>query len=230
MKKEDIKKIIIGICALLLFEFSTVFKYIPIFLFNITQKQLSNSDELVSLISFFISLMLAIILLIVYRKELIEEWDIMKKNFSQNMDIGLACWAVGLIIMVISNVFLTYVLKTGGAKNENTIQEYIKIAPIIMGLDVCILAPFYEELIFRKAIRNVFIKPYIYIPASFLIFGLVHIVYSATVWTDWLYLIPYGALGGAFAFAYYKTDTIYTSISLHMIHNTLLFLLSITIK
>ena len=162
MKKENIKKIIIGICVFLLFEFSTVFKYIPIFLFNITQKQLSNSNELVSLISFFISLMLAIILLIVYRKELIEEWDTMKKNFSQNMDTGLACWAVGLIIMVISNLFLTYVLKTGGAKNENTIQEYIKITPIIMGLDVCILAPFYEELIFRKAIRNVFIKPYIY--------------------------------------------------------------------
>lgn len=227
MKKENIKKIITGICVFLIFEFAFLFKYIPMYLFNISINQIRNDRELVVLISFFISLMLTFIFLIIYRKELIEEWKIMKKDISQNFDTGLIYWAIGLVIMIASNIFLQYVLKIGQAKNETAIQEYIQVLPLLMGIDICILAPIYEEIIFRKAIRNIFIKPYFYIPASFIIFGAVHITATATTWTDWLYIIPYGSLGGAFAYSYYKTNTIYTSITFHMIHNTTLFLLSI---
>ena len=229
MNKEKAKKIGFGIFSLLLFEFNTYFKYIPALLLNISMQQVAKNGELVVLFSFFISLLTTFILLIIYRKELIEEWKIMKKDFFKNLDTGIACWGVGLIIMVASNLFLQNVLHSGGAKNENAIQEYIKILPFVMGLDICLIAPIYEELVFRKAIRNIFMKPYLYIPASFLIFGGVHIVYTATTLTDWLYIIPYGALGGAFAFAYYKTDSIYTSMFFHMTHNTVLFLLSVLI-
>ena len=40
-------------------------------------------------------------------------------------------------------------------------------------------------------------------------------------------LTTLGIGGAAFAFAYYKTDTIFTSMTIHMIHNTLLILISI---
>ena len=36
-----------------------------------------------------------------------------------------------------------------------------------------------------------------------------------------LYIIPYGALGFFFAKAFYETDNIFSSISVHMIHNTI---------
>ena len=60
---------------------------------------------------------------------------------------------------------------------------------------------------------------------SFLAFGIAHVSSMATTWVDWLYVIPYGTLGGAFAIAYYKTDTIFTSMSYHMLHNVLTFIL-----
>ena len=50
---------------------------------------------------------------------------------------------------------------------------------------------------------------------------------SAKTLVDVLYIIPYGALGGAFALAYYDTDTIFTSMTMHMIHNIVLSLVSI---
>ena len=52
---------------------------------------------------------------------------------------------------------------------------------------------------------------------------------NASSLVDYLYIIPYGALGAAFAMAYSKTKTIYTSMSLHIMHNTCLFLLSVLI-
>ena len=43
---------------------------------------------------------------------------------------------------------------------------------------------------------------------------------------DYLYIIPYGVLGGAFAIAYSKTESVFTSMTFHMLHNTAIFLLS----
>ena len=50
---------------------------------------------------------------------------------------------------------------------------------------------------------------------------------GGTSLVDYLYIIPYGALGGAFALAYYETKTVFTSMSFHMIHNIILVLMSI---
>ena len=44
---------------------------------------------------------------------------------------------------------------------------------------------------------------------------------------DLLYVLPYGSLGCAFAASYYDTDTIFTPIIFHMIHNIVLVILSI---
>ena len=38
-----------------------------------------------------------------------------------------------------------------------------------------------------------------------------------------------GALGGSFAYAFYETDTIFTSMTMHFIHNTILVILSLFI-
>ena len=53
---------------------------------------------------------------------------------------------------------------------------------------------------------------------------------SANSIVDYLYIIPYGVLGGAFALAYSKTESVFTSMTFHMLHNTALFLLSTMIQ
>lgn len=229
IKKYNILKIIRGILVFLLFNFSFIFQYFPLIIHNISVKDVANNLKVQVLLSTFSSFIVSIILLLIYRKELIEEFKKFKSNGIKGFDSGFKCWIVGLVIMFSSNIILAVIFKSGGANNENIVQSLISALPIIMGIDVCLLAPFNEEIVFRKTLYDVIKDKRILVSASFLLFGLAHVVGSAENIIDWLYIIPYGALGGAFALAYKKTDTVFTSMTLHMIHNTAIFLLSVLV-
>lgn len=211
----------------LLFNFSYIFQYIPLIIFNISIDTVRESIPIQVLLSTFSSLIIFIILVLVYRKDLIKEFKKFRDNGWSGFDAGFKCWIAGLGIMFVSNILLMVLFKSGGADNENAVQIMIQALPIVMGLDVCLLAPFNEEIVFRKTLKDVVKNKFAFIFLSFLLFGGAHVVSTAENIVDWLYIIPYGALGGAFAYAYYKTDSVFTSMSLHMIHNTLVFLLSV---
>ena len=99
--------------------------------------------------------------------------------------------------------------------------------PSVMLLNAGIVAPIIEELIFRKAFRDAIKGKWPFILISGLVFGLMHVLGNVSNWVDVLYIIPYGALGSAFAMSYYKTDTVFTPIAFHMFHNIVLVLVSI---
>ena len=230
MKKldEKIKYIIKGIIVLLIFYFSVYLQYIPIKIFNIDIKHMSNTTAVV--LSTFSSLVLFIIFFIMYRKDLKKDFKDFYKNKEDYMDIGIRCWIIGLLIMFISNYILNIVLKAGGANNEKAVQTMIKSLPLLMLIDAGIIAPFTEEIVFRKTLKDIFKNKWLFIIFSFILFGGAHVISSSKTIIDYLFIIPYGSLGAAFAYAYYKTDNIFTSISLHMIHNTILILISILIR
>lgn len=220
-------KIIKTITVILLFWLGGYyFKFIPIILFNLRIESLTMRDQL--LLSMFSSSLLAIIFLLIYRKDLVKEFKKFKKNFMFNMDQGLRFWLLGLLIMVVSNFILTFILKAGGANNENALQEMIKQSPsYLMLVTAGILAPFNEEIVFRKSIKDCVSNKWIFVLFAFLLFGGAHVIGSAETFLDYLYILPYGALGGVFALAYYETDTVFTSMTFHMIHNIILVILSI---
>lgn len=229
MSKIEKKLLIIfrSIVVFCLFYLSVYAQYIPIYLFHLDVSNLSDGMGVV--LSTFSSLLLVCVLFVIYRKELKKEFHIFRKNFIDNMDIGFKCWVAGLVIMMVSNLIITYVFKAGGAGNENAVQEMIKSLPWLMVIDAGILAPFNEEIVFRKTLKDVFSNKWIFILGSFLLFGGAHVLGNVNTWVDCLYIIPYGALGGAFAFAYSKTDTVFTSMSMHMIHNLILVVFSIIV-
>lgn len=224
------KKIIIrSFLVFILFYYSSLLQYIPIILFNMDIESIRGNMSMAVLLSCFSSVVFSLILLIVYRKDLVKEFKTFKENWLQNFDTGFKWYLVGLVVMMTSNLILYYVLHSGGASNENTVQTMISAAPIFMAFQVCLIAPFNEEMVFRKTLYDVFKNKWIFIFLSFLLFGGAHVMSSASSLVDYLYIIPYGALGAAFAMAYSKTKTVFTSMSLHMMHNTCLFLLSVLI-
>ena len=105
------------------------------------------------------------------------------------------------------------------------VRKLIKVAPILMLFEVSIYAPIVEELIFRHSIKNITSNKYFYPILSGLIFGMMHVMSSVSSLTDLLFLIPYSALGVAFACCYRKTDNIFSSIVVHSLHNTISFIL-----
>ena len=127
--------------------------------------------------------------------------------------------------MGVCNIILQFVLHST-PNNENQIQDLLGTMPIYIAFASCICAPIMEELVFRKSLGNCFKSQYLFIIVSGLLFGLLHIVTSKNVY-DFLYIIPYGLFGSIFAYIYYKTKTIFSTITIHMIHNTILVIISL---
>jgi len=222
---DKLKYIIKGIITILVFWYSKYFQYIPIKLLKLDIKNMSLSTSAV--LSFFSTLMCVFIFYFMYRRDLKEDFKIFMKKREDNFDIGIRYWIIGLVLMMLFNFILNFILKAGGANNEQAVQKMIKAFPLLMLIDAGIVAPFVEEIVFRKTLHDIFKNKWIFVILSFLLFGGAHVISSAKVFTDYLYIIPYGMLGAAFALAYYKTNTVFTSIFLYMMHNTILVVLSI---
>ena len=90
-----------------------------------------------------------------------------------------------------------------------------------MIFNTVIYAPLTEELAFRKSIKDCTSNKLVYVLTSGLVFGMLHIIYYITSPIDLVYLIPYSALGISFALLYHKTDNIFSTITIHSIHNLL---------
>ena len=226
-KYFNLKKTIKSLIVIYIFFYSSIFSLIPVYIFKLDINKISTETS--TYIMIFSHIVILLIFLAIYFKDSIKEFKIFLKNFWENFDVGLKSWLLGLGIMFVSNLILLIFFKSGGANNENAVQSLIKASPIAMGFYSCLLAPIVEEIVFRKTLKDSIRNKWLFIITSFLFFGGAHVVSSATNIVDLLYIIPYGAFGATFAYAYYKTDTIYTSMIFHVIHNSLLFFLSIMI-
>ena len=164
---------------------------------------------------------------LVYRKDIIRDF---KKYFEKgkildNFETSFKYWLIGFVVMVVSNLVLAVITNGGIAENEKSVRDLIDAAPLFMLFDVAIYAPIAEELTFRKSVRDAINNKYIYILISGIVFGGLHVITSVTSLIDLLYIIPYSALGISFAALYYKTNNIFSSITMHTMHNTLAIIL-----
>lgn len=224
-KNFNFGKLLKSFLVIYLFFNRIVFNIVPAFLFGIDLNKVNN--KIICYLNLYMGLAFGLVIILIYYKDLVNELKKFIQNIKKNFDTGLKCWFLGLIIMYISNIILLLVFRSGGANNENAVQEMIKLCPIAMGFYSCLVAPFVEEIVFRKTLKDFIKNKWLFIITSFLFFGGAHVVSMANNIIDLLYIIPYGALGATFALAYHKTDTIYTTVTFHVIHNSLLFFISI---
>ena len=231
MKEKEkiisLKGLILCIVLFLVFYYSSYFQLIPILLFNMDIKNLTANQTV--MLSAFSNIILLIILLLVFRKSIVKEWKTFKNDFLENLDTGVKYWLVGLGVMMVSNIIINIVFRLGQAANEQAVQEMISSLPWLMLINAGLIAPCTEELIFRKSFKKAFPNKWLFIIISSLVFGSLHVLPSMTSPVELLYVIPYGALGASFACMYQKTDTIFTSIAMHIFHNSALILLSILV-
>ena len=190
--------------------------------FGINYKELSATYKNIILI--IDSLIYVGILLYLFRKEIKFGINDLKKHFKDRAYTAIMCWAIGFLIMGISSIIISYILKEPTSGNEAIIRAEIKKAPIYMIISCCVTAPLFEELLFRKMPSTILKNKYLFIIFSGLIFGLLHVIGTSSSPLEYLYIIPYGAMGSSFAYLLYKTDNLTLPILVHMLHNTILVL------
>ena len=154
-----------------------------------------------------------------------EDFKKFTKDIFGNLETSFKYYILGFISMVVSNLILIFITNGSIAGNEEAVRDMIDKVPLYMAFSTILYAPFTEEIIFRKCIKDVIKNKWLYILLSGFIFGGMHIIGSAKTFVDVLFIIPYSSLGLAFAYTYYKTDNIFNTISMHLIHNTFAYVL-----
>ena len=192
-------------------------------LFGIKYDELSDSLKII--FSLVCDISFLGLLFFKYKDSLIKDFkNYFNKNIFNNFKLSFKYWVIGLIIMVISNLIIAIITNGTLASNEEAVRELIDKFPIYMTFQVMLYAPFTEEIIFRKSIKDATSNKYLYILLSGFIFGGLHVISSITSLIDLVYLVPYCSLGFIFAMLYYKTGNIFSTITTHSFHNTLALL------
>ena len=218
--KNKLLNILKSIAAItLMLTFTSIFFSI----ININPTTLTNKEYILYLT--LSNIILIIIFFVIYKKTLLRDFKLYAKKLTQNIETSIKYWLIGFIIMIVSNLAITFILNKGIAGNEEDVRSLIDSFPLFMIFNTVIYAPLIEELTFRKSIKDAISNKWIYVLTSGLIFGILHITSYISNPIDLVYLIPYGALGITFALLYHKTNNIFSTITMHSIHN----LLAITI-
>lgn len=208
----------------------SIFPYIPISLFNIDYNSFNLTMK--SIYMTFCNIGYILIVYLLYKEKIKKDFKNYFKKFSKNFEYSFKYYFIGLLLMLISNIIITLFIPTAIAGNEEAVREMIDNVPLYMIFSVSIYAPFIEEITFRHSIKecfkdykNIKFKKYAYILTSGILFAAAHIIGQTTSIIDYIYIIPYLALSISFASLYEKTDNIFSSITMHCLHNTLTIIL-----
>lgn len=166
-----------------------------------------------------------LILVLIFIRSIIKDFKDFKINYKKYLKFALKCWAIGLGVMMLSNLIINFIIFHGEsiAGNEESVRKLLLSSPILGMISASVIAPISEELTFRMGFKKLFNKMLPFAFVSTFVFAGLHVITDFSSVLDLLYLIPYGSLGFAFAIAYYKTNNIFSTISMHMIHNFLTF-------
>lgn len=202
--------------------------YISLILIKIFKFDISSLDNFLYL-RIITLLIIMLIAVIVYRKDLVADWKIFKKNYKEDLKLAFTYWFVALLLMASSN----YLLSKAGLSmpnNEAAVRQMLAAFPFLASLIVIILSPILEELIFRQAFYKVFNNKIIFVIVSSFLFGILHITGSFDSYYDFFFLIPYMSMGIFFALTMAKTKTIYPSVFVHVFHNLLVSFITFLIS
>ncbi len=218
---EKTKKILTGIFIFLLYIFISIFKMIPIKLFNLT----NLSDNVLIFYSLIISFSLTSIIILILKKDLKKDYIDFKKNKNKYFNTYFKYWLISIALMAFSTLIIQNLTNQITPENEELIKELFKINPVFTFASAVLIAPILEELVFRKSLRLIFNNNLIFIIFSSIIFGAFHVLGGSSI----MFIVPYSIPAIFFALAFLKSNNIFVPISLHFIHNGLLMSLQFLI-
>jgi len=230
MKQTNWKKIFIAFALIL--GFYLIMPSLIGFLYGLAFDLTNSTHQIIAtMLSYILNL---IFLIFYYRKSLKEEGKKFIKNLKENLKLALFTWLKALAFMMLTNLIIISIAQDI-AGNEATNRTIISMYPIFSIITMIGLGPFMEELLFRKGFKEAFKSEKTFCYFTAFLFGLAHISgildfssFDAFVKTipQLLFIIPYGGIGYFFAKAYCESNTIFTSTTTHMIHNTFAVLVS----
>lgn len=176
---------------------------LPFVIFDIDIKNISSN--LFHLYQISTEIIFIAILILIYKDDFKKYINNFKKHNKDYLKIAVDYWLVGVAIMIASNFIISRYSPISLPENEQAVREALKGNPILVVISIIATAPLLEEILFRKTLFDLNKNKDVFIVMSGLLFGAFHIIFIGESIYSWLYIIPYTALGIAFAAAYVKT-------------------------
>ncbi|SOB98522.1 hypothetical protein SAMN05880501_10237 [Ureibacillus xyleni] len=134
-----------------------------------------------------------------------------------SIPVSIGWGIIGFFLVYLGQTIGAYIeLALGiefGSENTETIMLVTEIAPIMIVTTV-LFGPILEEFVFRRVVFGSIIQT-----QNFWVAGFVSSIIFAAIHLDFTHIILYTISGFVFAFLYYKTKRILTSIIAHMLLN-----------
>ncbi len=223
-KDNFLSNIIKGVSVILLFFAFSWFKTTPLKILHIDYTSLTMTFKEIYNIS--IELILITCIFLIFKQEYKKAIDDIKINHKSYFSKNFKFYLIGVFIMMSTN-YLIILLGGGTSENETAIRNEFSLYPIYTYIAAVFLAPLLEESVLRLGFRAIFKDKIIYILASGLIFGSLHLTGSVNNPLIILHLISYSSCGIAFAYIMTRTNNILVSTGFHFMHNGILMSLQV---
>lgn len=207
------KKILINILVICLYFIW------PYFLNSITN--LFNLSEIPYLyVSFGVNFIFLFIIIYVYKDILRKYYSNLKRNFKSIFIGSLKVFLFGLVSYILLNSLLD-ILNIPVLSNQNSMIVMFEKIPVMFVLNTLFYYPIIEELIFKMSLKEVLKDKWCFVIITGLLNAFFQIVFSMTVWTDLLYLLPYTIFFGSLSYIYYKNDDVLLPFFLRICYNVI---------
>ncbi len=199
--------------------FSLLVYFILQIYFNLISLQiLKNASSFSTFIFDLVKYLIIIfVLLFINKINLKKAFIDFKGNYKRYLKFVGIYYPISFIVMIVSMYFITK--SSSLPENEIMVRSYVTSKFVYNYLITTFIIPLVEEITFRYSFSRIKNK-YLYLIISTLVFASLHI--SAT--SEIIYLIPYGALGLAFALIFYKSNNVIVSTIAHSLHNFIVYL------
>ncbi|MFC7687589.1 CPBP family intramembrane glutamic endopeptidase [Ureibacillus sp. GCM10028918] len=143
-------------------------------------------------------------------------WNIFKGE-KASIPVSIGWGVIGFFLVFLGQTIGAMIeyglgIQNGSANTESIIQ-ITEIAPIMI-LATVVLGPILEEFVFRRVVFGSIVQT-----QNFWVAGLISSIIFALIHLDFTHIILYTISGFIFAFLYYKTRRLLTSIIAHMLLN-----------
>lgn len=190
-----------------------------------------------SLNNFLVYVLLTISLIIILKKDIINDLIIFNKENIKSTLIKLAITTVIFFTIYYTMSYLTALLSDLVNINQSANQEFVELAlehsTFIMVITTVLLGPICEELVFRKSFFGLLKNKKLALCLSSFTFAAIHLVSSLSLGYNVLQLLvlllPYLTAGFLFGIIYLKTNlNIYFVTIIHILTNLIAVIIILT--
>lgn len=211
MKKEQTKNSVIALLIIILYF---ILPYLSSLFLN---TNLANA---------VISVIFAIAIIYIYRKSFISDFKDFSKNKWKYVKSILLNVVLIFVITIVTNLLLTLLFDIREtSENDYSLRTMYKSSPIILLLLTAVYYPVVEGIVFRKTIKEVIDKKWLFIVFSALFYFFFNVAYTSFTLNNILSSLCYFFIMLVLSNYYWKTNNLTASILVISISNLITYLI-----